>query len=61
MSSGRRRADLEQAARAMFADDFGGRNAALLWSVLEGNDEAGLVFCDLPTVPAGWWASSWLR
>ena len=25
MPSGRRRADLEEAARAMFADDFGGR------------------------------------
>ena len=29
------------------------RNARFLLSVVEGSDEAGVVFCDLPTVPAG--------
>ena len=42
------------------------RNARFLLSVVEGNGEAGVVFCDLPTVPAGadapalsgmWWPS----
>ena len=29
------------------------RNARFLLSVVEGSGEAGVVFCDLPTVPAG--------
>ena len=29
------------------------RNARFLLSVMEGSGEAGVVFCDLPTVPAG--------
>ena len=29
------------------------RNASFLLSVVEGSGEAGVVFCDLPTVPAG--------
>jgi DNA invertase Pin-like site-specific DNA recombinase len=37
------------------------RNARFLLSVVEGSGEAGVVFCDLPTVPAGPVASSWSR
>jgi len=29
------------------------RNARFLLSVVEGSGEAGVVFCDLPSVPAG--------
>ncbi|WP_338034055.1 recombinase family protein [Lichenicola cladoniae] len=29
------------------------RNARFLLSVVEGSGEAGVIFCDLPTVPAG--------
>jgi DNA invertase Pin-like site-specific DNA recombinase len=29
------------------------RNARFLLSVVEGSGEAGVVFCDLPTVPGG--------
>ncbi len=33
--------------------DWLARNARFLLSVVEGSGEAGVVFCDLPTVPAG--------
>ena len=29
------------------------RNARFLLSIVEGSGEAGVVFCDLPTMPAG--------